>query len=277
MTLKQLVKQGVELVSPGFANRRYLAANTPTEAEIALLPGLVKPGSLAIDIGANRGLYLHHLLKLTPRVVAFEPLPAMQDWLRRYYGDGIALHPTALSDHSGTVEIRFPKGNHSWATIAPTNQLELASEAIERLQIPMCPLDQFGFEDAAFIKIDVEGHEESVLKGASRTIAASQPNFLIEIEERHSAGSVERVRGLLAAAGYTGFSFHDGALTPIEEFDAVRDQDIANVGEQGKIGRYINNFIFVPTSAAETLAAWVRGLGVGSAESHQPSSRSQRG
>jgi FkbM family methyltransferase len=41
-----------------------------------------------------------------------------------------------------------------------------------------------------FLKIDVEGHEEAVLAGASRTLKQSMPAVLVEVEERHHTGAV---------------------------------------------------------------------------------------
>jgi len=249
MTIRSVAKWAAGIVAPGYLNKRYLAWATAREAEILLLPALVNGGT-AVDIGANRGLYVHHLLKLTDKVIAFEPLPPMQRWLRRNYGQRLDLRSLALSDQSDVVEIRYPKGNYSWATIANSNQLELAKRKIESLKVPMIPLDDLNLRHIDFIKIDVEGHEEPVLRGGLATIRQAMPNLLIEIEERHSAGSIQRVPALLADMGYAGFYLQDGKLHDITEFNASRDQRPADIGGGDKTGDYINNFIFVPVAKA---------------------------
>ncbi|MCC7545411.1 MAG: FkbM family methyltransferase, partial [Aquabacterium sp.] len=100
---------------------------------------------------------------------------------------------------------------------------------------------------------DVEGNEEAVLEGAAATLARERPNLIIEVEERHNAGSVLRVARFLGNLSYDGFYLLDGELKPISSFDAAHDQDIHNVGLQGKVGRYINNFIYVPRERVGTL------------------------
>ena len=91
MWVKTQIGSVLNVLAPSITNSRYLNRYTSGEPEIRLLPALVPAGKLAIDVGANRGLYVHHLLKITPNVVAFEPLPPMQQWLRRNYGGKIRL------------------------------------------------------------------------------------------------------------------------------------------------------------------------------------------
>ena len=57
------------------------------EKEIGLLPFLVHPQKLAIDVGAHAGHYTHALLKLGAPVVAIDANPKMASFLSRLYGD----------------------------------------------------------------------------------------------------------------------------------------------------------------------------------------------
>jgi hypothetical protein len=57
----------------------------------------------------------------------------------------------------------------------------------------------------------------------------------------------------LRGLGYEGFYLHDDKLVPITEFRIERDQPMRNVGTSGKIGRYINNFIFVAADQSAQL------------------------
>ena len=226
---------------------RQIRKLTEREKEIDLLRELVPADKVAVDIGANRGLYVYHLLKITPRVVAFEPLPAMRKVLQRQYGRDLVLHGVALSDHEGEATIRMPSGNHSWATLAPTNTLGMAnvSKGFVELKVPVTKLDKFELQNVGFMKIDVEGYEEVVLSGARSTIRRDMPNLLIEVEERHNPGSVRRVMQFLESYGYLAYFLSEGKIHSFSEFDVSRDQRTENVGEAGKIGRYINNFILI--------------------------------
>ena len=91
-----------------------------------------------------------------------------------------------------------------------------------------------------FIKIDVEGHEENVLRGALNLLKKFHPNILVEIEERHNKGSFDRVKYLLQAEGYKGFIYFDNRLNSIDEVDINDLQNIDLLGTP----HYINNFIF---------------------------------
>lgn len=246
--MKSALKAIVEKTAPKLLYEYQIRRTRNSEPEINLLPTLCNRGKVSIDVGANRGLYSYHMLPHSSAVLAFEPLPLMQRRLRTHLGKRIAIYPVALSDHDGECEIRLPKGNHSWATIDPQNTLSLASDVeIEVIKVATRRLDSYGLGGVGFIKIDVEGHEEGVLRGAAETIARSKPTLLIEIEERHNAGSIERVAGFLKGLGYRGYFFDAGILKPMEEFELSKDQPITNVEVSGKVGRYINNFIFKPS------------------------------
>lgn len=256
--LRLTVKNAIEHLAPGWMAQRYLRrieAASLAEKEIALLPLLCQADGIAIDVGANQGLYVHHLLPLVSQVIAFEPLPAMQAQLRRFYADKIRLEPVALSRAPGRAQLRMPAGNPSWATMAQTNKLEMAQpdKAIETVDAEVRTLDSYDYRHVSLVKIDVEGNEEAVLEGAVATLRREQPNLIIEVEERHNAGSVQRVAQFLGELGYEGFYLLDGELKPLSNFDLARDQDIHNVGLQGKVGRYINNFIYVPHERVATL------------------------
>lgn len=226
------------------------------EAELRLLHALVKPGRTALDIGANNGLYTYALLKLpTPKILAFEPNPRMIDVLRRRFGarlrDGrLTLSSTALSNEHGRAEMFIPEGAHALASLEPR-----LAENQERFSVEIAPLDSLDLTDVGFIKIDVEGHEGAVLEGGRALITRERPNILVEAEERHQAGAVNRARAVLEPIGYRGFFLIDGALTPVSTFDPAIHQDSASLDPTGRHklpgALYVNNFMFVSDEAAE--------------------------
>lgn len=226
------------------------------EAELALLRFLVPPGRAALDIGANNGVYTQALLRLTDKVIAFEPNPRYVDELRRFFGDRIRLVAAALSDCSGSVDLVLPRPSgpedlSALATIEGANPL--ASEIpCERLRVAAMHLDELGLGDVGFIKIDVEGHEEAVIAGAEQTLLRCQPNLLIEAEERHRPGAIEKLTRRLEKLGYRGYFLEGGVLVPASAFDAAVHQPYAAVERLwwGSTSGYCNNFVFLPMRAA---------------------------
>lgn len=220
------------------------------EAELLLLNALVPRNKIAIDVGGNLGTYAYHLSRFAARVIVFEPNP---DFIREMTQRGIStkqIQQVALSDSDGMAVLRIPHTD-SHGEDAGMGSLEesAVSEAAtaRSMEVPRRTLDSYHFSSVGFIKIDVEGHEEAVLRGAIKTIEASRPNLLIEIEERHSPGSLARICEMLIPLGYTCTFVRNGKRTSITEFDAVNDQTLQLLNLKSTRRRtspYINNFIF---------------------------------
>jgi hypothetical protein len=100
------------------------------------------------------------------------------------------------------------------------------------------PLDDFALSDVSFIKIDVEGHEESVLRGAHRLLSEQRPSLLIELEERHNPGCIARVRTMLGAYGLVGAVQQGHRLISLDAFEADAHQRAVPQAE------YVRNFLF---------------------------------
>jgi FkbM family methyltransferase len=262
--VRKSARDVLERVAPHYMHHRRLRLAAPVEKEIELLPALVERSKIAIDVGANKGLYVDHLRGLGANVVAFEPYPHMAQQLQRFYRGSVNVQDVALSDKRGRAQLRLPKDNVSWATLAETNRLEMAdpTRGFETVNVELRTLDEYDFRDVSFIKIDVEGHEEAVLKGAQRTLATNRPSLLIEIEERHNVGSVERVAKMLTALGYREYFLFDDELHGYEDFDVTRHQPPSNVGERGKTGTYVNNFVFVHSARATVVFDKLRSRGL---------------
>jgi FkbM family methyltransferase len=251
--LMSVAKTLIETAFPKLVHARRMRRLGAREKEIKLLPLLCSDARIAIDVGGNLGLYVHHFQRLCKSVVVFEPIPALQSYLRKQYHD-IRVEGVALSDAPGQAQLRMPSGIYSWATIATTNDLALAAPAgLTSMEVPVRTLDSYAFDGVGVLKVDVEGHEERVLRGGMALLSRERPNIVVEVEERHNPGSVQRVLDFLTGLGYEGFYLHDETLVPIAEFRIERDQPVQNVGTSGKIGRYINNFIFVAAEQSARL------------------------
>jgi len=216
------------------------------EPEARLLRRLANRSKLSIDVGAARGTYTAQLVPLSRRVVAFEPVPHFAEDLRKMFSDTaiVQIEQVALSDQSGTCDMRVPKDSFR-STIESGNQLGYSAN-VEVIPVKVSSLDEYSFRNVGFNKIDVEGHELAVLRGASDTIHRERPNVLIEVEKQHRGGSLEDAFGFFRNAGYRGFFLLKGKLESLDAFDHRIHQDVKNLDARGsRTALYVNNFIFV--------------------------------
>lgn len=228
------------------------------ESEMHLLPILCQPDKTSLDIGAAGGVFLINMVNKSKRVMAFEPIPGNVKTLHTIagiLGGDIQIESIALSDTAGETILRMVANDLGRSTIEEENQLEDGiNSKKETLAVNMKQLDDYHLTDVGFIKIDVEGHEQAVLRGARKTIEQNHPLFLIEIEERHKHNAIADITSFLADYKYDGFFINNSQLYDIKTFDIVTHQDTRNIGDvtnhYKRSGIYINNFIFVPQPQA---------------------------
>ena len=197
---------------------------------------LHSPGTL-VDIGAHDGL-LTIPLALLPgsQVLAFEPLPSafarLQSALRAAFGgapDHVACHHLALGDHQGSITLAMPVldgvAQEQWASPAKDYAAHVSNRvAVERFTVPMRRLDDFALADVTAIKLDAEGAEYEILRGARETLLRCRPVLTLEVEERHRAGSTYAVPAFLDALGYDVFFELKGAWHPMADLDRATMQ-----------------------------------------------------
>ena len=117
------------------------------------------------------------------------------------------------------------------ATIHKTNNLD--NEKFETIKsINKVSLDEYNFEhQIGFLKIDVEGHELDILRGAKKFITRNMPTMLIEIEERHSGVQPNIAINEIEQLGYKCFFVDDNfSLQRIQNPNELKN----------------NNFVFIP-------------------------------
>ena len=161
----------------------------------------IKKGNVIFDIGANRGIYsLAFASKFkNVRVVAFEPNPEAFKKLLLNIGinnfqDKIVTQKLALSDHNGYAEF-FISSAEGRSSLYEYNAKK--NEYVrEILKVSLETLDYLVFNGIIsspnHIKIDVEGAEYNVLKGAENTLLKYKPYIYIEVHDAPNE-SVEMV------------------------------------------------------------------------------------
>jgi FkbM family methyltransferase len=215
--------------------RRFFGTADP---ELRLLKTLVRPGSTTIDVGANLGVYTYALWKLSGRVEAFDPLPEYAELIRAFGKGNIGVHQVALSSQAGVQKLHL-MGDGAEIDMGRSSLSPLTA-GIQTVETEVRTLDQFGFTDVSFIKIDVEGHELEVLKGAVHTLTEQKPNLLVEIEQRHLSYPMSVVFEYLAGLGYRGSFLERRQLQPINSFSREQHQVMENLYSPD----YVNNFLF---------------------------------
>ena len=117
-------------------------------------------------------------------------------------------------------------------------------------------LDDFALGNVGFVKIDVEGHELAVLKGARQLLVDQRPNLLVEIEEHADRkGELDAIIEFLRELSYQGWYWQTRQWHPIEELDRVQVRQMADrVARYGYAAnlllhahRYVHNFLFRPS------------------------------
>jgi FkbM family methyltransferase len=214
------------------------------EREYWLLPDLCAPDAAAVDVGGNQGQFAYYMAKLSSQVHVFEPNPICLAALERIRTRNIKIEAVALSDADGEALMRFDPNNTGIGTIEPANTLQNNAGIKEIIDAKV-----------AFIKIDVEGHEPSVVRGGLGLIAASRPSLLIECEVRHNPTAFAELEGMLGPLGYGIYYLKDGQLHAASSAD-VPGLQVAPASSPA----YINNFLFLPRDRGEILTALRRRL-----------------
>ncbi len=176
-----------------------LRDGTYEQEELDLWLGLLRPGAMVIDVGANVGVFaLLSAVAVGPsgRVLAFEPEPSNADRLRRNVARNGAANVTVIQEAIGNAPGEAvlyvqpgQSGTHSM----------LRPDGAEGLTVPITTLDAVaaGMQPDA-IKIDVEGLEGAVLRGGHDVLRTAFPHVLLE----YNGGDATAAIAELMDAGY---------------------------------------------------------------------------
>jgi FkbM family methyltransferase len=172
---------------------RYLSWNP---VEYAAFRATVSPGSVALDVGANVGAYsvlLGQWVGGSGRVYAFEPAPPAFRGLVRHIainsqGGVVTPVAAAVADRDGTADLIV-------ADTAGESRLADGAGRGRTVNVPTVTIDSFCAREGrqpSFIKIDVEGSELAVLRGARETIRRGGDGLALFVELHPSIWSLAR-------------------------------------------------------------------------------------
>jgi len=144
---------------------------------------VVKSGSICIDVGCHKGEILDLILQYAPNGghFVFEPLPEFYNKLKLKYSKFNNIFPYALSDHEGETTFQFVKNAPAYSGIL-VRKYDIKNPEIQEIKVQLKTLDSIIPDSVKidFIKIDVEGGELPVLKGAKKTIFKKKPIIIFE-------------------------------------------------------------------------------------------------
>jgi len=175
------------------------------------------PTSSCVDVGCHKGEILDIILAFAPQGVhfAFEPIPHLYDGLVSKYksNDKIKIFRQALSDRQGQAEFNHVITNPAYSGIKKRTY-DNACEKDEKIKVELNTLDNCIpiNQNIDLIKIDIEGGEYDMLKGAKKILQRCQPTLIFE----HGLGASDAygtepkdLYGYLSSLGYNTYLLDD--------------------------------------------------------------------
>ena len=166
-----------------------------------------RPDWVTFDIGMNFGYFTCLLASFSKEVHGFEPV----GWLAARSRANVELNAfanatineLALSDHAGTAQLNLPDPDHcNWGTSSLVHKSSSQTAVVE---VPLETLDRYceahRITRLDFMKVDVEGAEHLVFRGAEKTLERMRPTIIFEFNEE----SGPETYGLLEKLGYGFF------------------------------------------------------------------------
>jgi FkbM family methyltransferase len=237
VSLRSLCKAGLARFTPLplylFVNARTAARDIASgrrwAPEISQLPHFVRPGDTVVDVGGGHGLYTYHLSRLVGangRVHAFEPMPPnlqiLRHTVKRHRLENVTIHAAACGDKKQRVHFAIPIED---GVLGMGGARQGASGL--SFECDVVRLDDVISGEVNFMKIDVEGAELLVLRGAENILRSFHPAILFEAGDHTEdfGYKQQEVFDHLSALGYRFFSggFRGKALEPRERFVEAED------------------------------------------------------
>lgn len=201
----------------------------------------IRPGSRAVDIGANIGYYtvlLGQLVGPGGRVLAFEPEPnnfaLLERNLRDNGLDNVETFQAALTEAPGRVSLHINERHHGVHSLGADNcsyrrgRVRVEVEALRLDDV----LEARGLSGSvSFVKLDAQGAEELILRGSRRLLQQESLTLLLEIWPRGLEGcgtTLEELLGELESAGF------EPSLLAKSDPPGLRPVSWARVREKGE-------------------------------------------
>ena len=189
MSLKQLmvntavgrisksVRDAVKLLHAARFNPESVGTIANDQLSEDLVTRLCKPGKTFLDVGAHIGSFVASVWHYdrSVNIIAFEAIPEKVASLRKRFPWAV-IHGCAIGDREGTVAFFIDTARSGYSSLGKP-----PCSSVREIRVPIRRLDDLVTTDAVdVIKIDVEGSELGVLRGAERILRKSRPVIMFE-------------------------------------------------------------------------------------------------
>jgi FkbM family methyltransferase len=165
-----------------------------------------KPGFCLVDVGANIGMWAFFVGKKGVEVYAFEPMPKAYNVLRERAKKFPTVHPYpyALGEGDSVGRLGFAA-----LSLTGTMDEEINLPGGGTIDVPVRKLDSIPLPKVGVIKIDTEGYETPILRGAKETISKNRPRLIIEVHQgtgkaaKTFSEEEQRIKKILSDFDYT--------------------------------------------------------------------------
>ena len=155
-----------------------------------------EPTDVVVDCGAHIGTFTTKWAPYVSEMHSFEPHPANYALLEENVSslglDNVYLYNMALADYTGEAQMS--------ADLPPNSgEADIFYQGNDGIMVPVDTLDDMMSGEVDFIKLDVEGAEASILRGAERTLSEWHPKIVMEV---HGKDQLDQVTDVLHQHGY---------------------------------------------------------------------------
>jgi len=196
--------------------RLYFTGDYEPET-LAAIAKLAEPGSAAIDVGANIGLislWISKCVGPTGKVIGVEPSNWAVERLKHnaeLSGADNIVSNAAVADKPGEADMTVINGYRvdDVNTVTPQHVKMVTIDGL---------VAEHGITRLSLLKVDTDGYEVDVFRGAEKTLAELRPNLVFELGPDHlkmAGSSVEVLIGLLAGHGYSFFTEDFAPVDPL--------------------------------------------------------------
>ncbi|MEX2399801.1 MAG: FkbM family methyltransferase [Rhodothermales bacterium] len=211
LTIRGGINKGRRWIAGSSLHSCWLGTYEPDKQH--LVAEIIRPGMVVWDVGANAGFYtvaFSHLAGDSGAVYAFEPFAENADNILRHMRlnrlQNTTLVQAAVGEHDGLVGFQT----------AELNAMGRISHDETNYLVPSLTVDafirQYPTSRPDVMKIDVEGAEEELLKGARTFLAETSPTIILAL---HGEEQSQRCYELLTSIGYSVFYLNGSEATEL--------------------------------------------------------------